>query len=168
MSQSVINLADLQLRSQRHGERFEALVARIGPLIGARKLGIRLVEVPAGKSAWPFHSHHVNEEMFVILEGTGELRLGDAMQLIRAGDVIACPPGAAAAAHQIRASDDGTIRYLAISTMHDTDVMEYPDSGKIGVFSGAAPGGDERARQVALFVPSDAGVDYWQGEDGAD
>lgn len=164
MSTPVINLGSLELNSHSNGEKFEARVAPIGPLIGAQKLGVRLVEVPSGKSAWPFHSHHANEEMFVILEGAGELRLGSTLHLIRAGDIIACPAGGAETAHQIIASDDGPIRYLALSTMENTDVMEYPDSGKVGVFAGAAPGGDAAQRKVAMFVPADAGVDYWQGE----
>lgn len=169
MSSPIVNLTELTLSAhsvpEELAERFGARMAQIGPLVGARKLGARLVEVPPGRRAWPFHSHQVNEEMFVILEGAGELRFGKQMHLVRAGDVIACPPGGADVAHQLIASEDVPLRYLAISTMEPDDVMHYPDSGKLGVFAGSAPGGDARERRVAVFVPEDAAVGYWDGED---
>lgn len=36
----------------------------------------------------------INEEMFFVLEGNGELRVGDATHPVRAGDIIACRPEA--------------------------------------------------------------------------
>ena len=45
--------------------------------IGARKLGYNLTGVPPGKRAFPFHNHQVNEEMFFVLAGSGEIRIGD-------------------------------------------------------------------------------------------
>ena len=39
-------------------------------------LHYNLTAVPPGKRAFPFHNHRVNEEMFFILEGTGEVRIG--------------------------------------------------------------------------------------------
>ena len=56
------------------------------------------------------------------------------------------------------------LRYLAISTMREPDVMEYPDSGKITVFAGAAPGGDKAARRIAASFLQEDAVDYWEGE----
>ncbi len=168
MPSPIINMAELALAPHAVPDtlqhRFEARMAQIGPLVGATKLGARLVEIPAGKRAWPFHSHQVNEEMFVILEGTGELRYANQVHPIRAGDVIGCPPGGAECAHQLIASEDAPLRYLAISTMAPYDIMLYPDSGKVGVFAGSAPGGDPRDRRVAMFVPEDAAIDYWLGE----
>ena len=65
----------------------------VGQAIGAQKLGSRLVVVPPGKRAWQFHLHHANEEMFVILTGTGTLRYGEDRFPLREGDVVAAPPG---------------------------------------------------------------------------
>jgi len=39
--------------------------------------------------------------MFFVVEGQGELRLGDARHPIRAGDIVACPPGGPETAHHI-------------------------------------------------------------------
>ena len=44
------------------------------------------------------------------------------------------------------------------------EVLEYPDSGKIGAVAGSAPGGDKRQRTLFFFARRDSGVDYWEGE----
>ncbi|MGX1098527.1 cupin domain-containing protein [Amorphus sp. MBR-141] len=160
----VVTLARLALQPQVHGDSFEAHVAPIAAPAGARRLGSRLVEVPAGKRAWPFHCHHANDEMFVILGGAGTLRFGTDTYEVAAGDVVVCPAGGPETAHQLTASADGPLRYVAVSTMCEPDVMEYPDSGKVTVFAGAAPGGDKAARRMALTVRAGDAVDYWDGE----
>ena len=63
--------------------------------------------VPPGKKAWPYHAHHVNEELFIILEGEGMLRIGGAEHPVKVGDVIArpaypSPPGGDLAARRLR------------------------------------------------------------------
>ncbi|WP_272491495.1 hypothetical protein [Corallococcus exercitus] len=41
----------------------------------------------------------------------------------------------------------------------------YPDSKKVGVFAGAAPGGDKASRTLHAYLPLAAEVDYWEGEE---
>jgi uncharacterized cupin superfamily protein len=82
-------------------ERFDVRLGMIAPKLGAQKLGYNITAVPAGKRAYPFHNHRINEEMFYVIEGTGEVRIGGAVHPIRAGDIIACPPGGKETAHQI-------------------------------------------------------------------
>src|SRR3546814_13416121 len=74
-------------------------------LAGARRLGARLVEVPPGKKAWPYHCHHANDEMFVILSGRGELRFGGEVYPCAAGDVVVCPSGGPETAPQLRSEE---------------------------------------------------------------
>ncbi|QGZ35566.1 cupin domain-containing protein [Stappia indica] len=155
----------LRLQTQRHGESFEAGTAPIAAPLGARHLGARYVEVPAGKKAWPFHCHHANDEMFVILAGSGRLRYGGDEHPVSAGDVVVCPAGGPQTAHQLIAGPEAPLRYLAISSMREPDVMEYPDSGKLAVFAGSAPGGDKAARRLDLVLRGDATAGYWDGED---
>src|SRR5262245_59874579 len=97
----ILTIADVPLIEQAHGEAFPAKLGRFGPLIGLRQLGCRLTVVPPGKKAWPYHNHHANEELFVILEGEGTLRLGGAEHSVKAGDVVACPAGGRETAHQL-------------------------------------------------------------------
>ena len=57
--------------------RFGSRSGMVGARIGARLLGYNITVVAPGKRAFPLHNHHANEEMFYILQGTGELRIGD-------------------------------------------------------------------------------------------
>lgn len=164
----ILNLADVPLKPHAHGEAFAAQLGSFGRRLGMRQLGCRLTIVPPGKRAWPFHSHHANEEMFVVMRGAGTLRYGEERYPLREGDVVACPTGGPETAHQIINTSDADLAYLAISTMIAPDVMEYPDSGKFGAFAGAAPGGDAAKRTFSLFGRSADAVDYWDGEDGTD
>lgn len=160
----VLNLSDVRLTKQAHGDGFEAMLGAVSSRLGATMIGCRLTVVPAGKRGWPFHSHHANEEMFLVLEGAGTLRHGSRTFALRKGDVVICPPGGASTAHQIINTSDADLSYLAISTMNEPDIMEYPDSGKFGAFAGAAPGGEKATRTFALFGRVTDAVDYWDGE----
>jgi uncharacterized cupin superfamily protein len=117
-------------------ERFTSRIGMVSARIGARMLGYNITAVPAGKRAFPLHNHHANEEMFFILQGSGELRVGEERWTIRQGDFIASPPGGPEVAHQIINTGATTMRYLALSTLADVEVCEYPDSQKISVVTG--------------------------------
>ena len=110
-----------------------------------------------GKRAWPYHLHYAQEEMFVILEGEGTLRYDGDTYPIRDGDVIFTPTGPGTA-HQIVNTSNAELRYLALSSMTDAELCEYPDSGKIGA------GG--RHDEPWLSFLARAEVDYFDGEEG--
>ncbi len=159
----VVNVDDLDLNDFGHGEKFGAKLGQIGALIGAEAMGCMLIVVEPGKAAFPFHVHHANEEMFVILEGSGEYRFGEAVHDIRAGDVLAAPAGGPDVAHQITNTGSSTMKYLGLSTKIGPEVPEYPDSGKFGVmsrFDRSKPdsGGIRFIGRLA------SGLDYWDGE----
>ena len=143
--------------------RFGSRSAAIGTRIGAKLLGYNLTAVAPGKRAFPFHNHHANEELFFILQGTGEVRIGRDRYPIRAGDFIASPPGGPELAHQILNTGTDELRYLAVSTMIVPETVEYPDSGKVAALSRqVAPDGSLRiVRQIGRPETS---IDYWDGE----
>lgn len=161
----IVRIDSLDLVAQTYGTTFEARIAAVAAPKGAKRLGARMVEIPPGKKGWPFHNHHANDELFVILSGEGELRFGSGTFPLTAGDVAVCPSGGPETAHQIKAIGNTPLRYLAVSTMNEPDVMDYPDSGKVAVFAGSPPGGDKAARRVNLIVRNDSAVDYWDGEE---
>jgi hypothetical protein len=47
--------------------------------------------------------------------------------------------------------------------MIDTEVWQYPDSGKFGAIGGRQPD-NPKATFQATFVPEASGVDYWHEE----
>ncbi len=120
--------------------------------------------MPPGKRAFPFHNHHVNEEMFFIIVGEGEVRIGDAIYPIRPGDVIACPTGGRETAHQIINTGSVELKYLSVSTKLSPDIGEYPDSNKFGVFSEYATDADGKPRVLRFVGRESLSVDYWDGE----
>lgn len=165
-SRPVVVIADLQLEARPEAWRppadarraFDVKRARAAPLLGLKLLGCTLHEVAPGATAYPFHSHRANEELLVVLAGRGELRYGSTRHPAQAGDLIGCPTGGPETAHQLINSGDGVLRYLAISTMIDPDICEYPDSGKIGAYAGDGEG------ELAHLTHISSAIDYWHGE----
>jgi uncharacterized cupin superfamily protein len=131
----VINLADVALRDTGNGKGFAAKVGSFAGQISSTGMGVMLHVVEPGKKAFPYHVHHQIHELFVILEGEGTYRFGKESYPVKAGDVCAAPTGGPEHAHQIINTGKTVLKYLGISTMTDTEVVEYPDSGKFGVTS---------------------------------
>lgn len=142
----IVNLKDIEFTLQQQGEHYEAQSAKLGQRLGSRKLGSQLVIVPPGKKAWPYHAHFVNEEMFFILAGQGQIRIQDKEYLLSSGDLISIPPGPEYAHQIINISEDEDLTYLAISTMEEPDIILYPDYNRISVIAGSPPGGSEDDR----------------------
>ncbi|TAN08307.1 MAG: cupin domain-containing protein [Rhodanobacteraceae bacterium] len=170
----ILNIADAQYNdlaesSRRMGtempaERFGGRRAELGRVLGARKLGYNVTAIAPGKRAYPRHNHHVNEEMFLVLEGSGAVRIGDETFSVRAGDVIACPPGGPEAAHQLHNTGEVELKVLAVSTAESPEICDYPDSCKFGVLAFFDAGRDGKPQMFAHVGRADDARDYWEGE----
>jgi uncharacterized cupin superfamily protein len=158
----IVNVAELEWAVTDHG-RFAARRKAFTLPAGGEKLGCSLFQVPPGKTAFPAHLHHGNEEALYVLAGTGTLRLGGAQHAVGPGDYVALPAGGPA--HQLVATGSAPLEYLCFSTMIHPDITEYPDSGKFGLAAGAAPGGDRSRRALSGFYIKGPGVDYYEGEE---
>jgi uncharacterized cupin superfamily protein len=145
--------ADLDETQEREGFRWRG--ATLGPRIGAQRIGCSIYELEPGERTFPYHLHWGNEEWLLVLAGAPTLRTQDGERELRAGDLVAFPEGPAGA-HAIENRSDDPIRVAIFSTLRLPSVVEYLDSGKVGVRWG---GGD----QVLRFRRGDA-VDYWEGE----
>jgi uncharacterized cupin superfamily protein len=172
MPKPIINVADVTLDptspmfapTGSTAERFDAKHGVIGQRIGAQKLGYNITVVPPGKRAWPFHNHRVNEEMFFVLQGNGEIRIGEATYPIRTGDIIACPAGGKETAHQIINTGTEELRYLAVSTQSSPEVAEYPDSGKFAVSAERDTLPDGKPQRLVFVGRESQSLKYWDGE----
>jgi mannose-6-phosphate isomerase-like protein (cupin superfamily) len=74
---------------------------------GARNQSLAEAELSAGQ-ATQRHYHPRTEEIYVLLEGSGEMEVDGERSSVGRGDAILIPSGAR---HQIRAGDDG-VRFL--------------------------------------------------------
>jgi uncharacterized cupin superfamily protein len=165
VSKPVASLTTLEKRTIGRGRNFAAKAARVGSAIGMKQLGAQYMVVPPGKAAGPRHSHRANEELYVIFDGTGTYRCGDEIYEVKAGDVLSALAGDASTAHQLRNTGTTDLRYLVISTKHDPDICEYPDSGKYMVAAGFPPGLGMLQADFRLIGREKPALDYWDGED---
>ncbi len=143
----IINLSELTFETS-DAPGYEHQYGIICERIGAQALAYNLTKVPAGGKANPFHNHHGNEEMFLVIQGEGKLRYGEQEYPLAAHDVIACPAGGQSVAHQIINDSADDLIYLSLSTKNRLDVCEFPDKQRVAVqvgdyekmdFSGSYP-----------------------------
>jgi uncharacterized cupin superfamily protein len=120
-----------------------------GDVLSSTRTGVGHLVVAPGALSAPPHCHAAEEEVFVVLDGTGTLLLGDEEHAVRAGNVVARPPGTGVP-HAFRAGD-GPLTLLAFGTREPNDIVFFPRSGKVGL----------RGIKVRFFVQQ---VEYWDGE----
>jgi uncharacterized cupin superfamily protein len=155
--ETVANVADVE--AEVRGGRRQRFLARAA---GSRWTGLKHIELDAGALSGPPHCHSAEEEIFVVLDGEGTLELtpsprgarefGDQPEthLVRAGSVIARPPGTGVA-HAFRAGDGG-MTLIAWGTREPNDICWYPRSNKIFW------------RGVGVIGRIET-LDYWDGEE---
>jgi uncharacterized cupin superfamily protein len=151
---SIVNVDDLD-SIERDGSTVGRRVRNLGEAAGALRTGLRLAEVLPGKLNVPPHCHSAEEEIFVVLEGEGDLLLwepgGIVEHHVRAGSVVARPPGTGIA-HAFRAGEQG-LTVLMYGTRDPNDICYYPRSGKV-FFTG-----------LGVIARLGESLDYWDGED---
>lgn len=151
-----INLNRLEFeRDETDPEGYRAGMARFGPAIGASQLGGTVYELPPGQSICPYHYEYPEEEWLVVLEGRPTLRHPEGEDELGPNDVVCFAEGPAGA-HKVTNRTEETIRVLMLSTKHGTAAVVYPDSDKIGVWTG------NEADHVMVRRSSD--VEYYDGE----
>jgi len=142
----------------REHEGFHARRARVGQQLRTERLGVSVWEISPGQAAYPYHYHLVEEELVLILVGCPRLRTPDGWRDLQEGDICSFPRGQRGA-HQLVNTSEQAVRFVALSTHGDPDIVLYPDSGKLGA-SERLPGG---GGMKSMFRIADA-VDYWAGE----
>jgi uncharacterized cupin superfamily protein len=129
--------------------------ARLGPQIGAAKIGATVYELPPGQSTFPYHYEHGCEEWLLVVAGRPTLRHPGGENELEPGDLVCFPEGPEGA-HKVTNSTNETARLVILSTKASPAVAVYPDSDKIGVFT------EDEADDV--MVRRESGVDYWDRE----
>jgi uncharacterized cupin superfamily protein len=131
--------------SDRDGYRWRG--ARVGKAVAGDQIGASLYELGDDQRSYPYHFHHGMEEWLLVVSGSPVLRTPDGERVLREGDVICFPVGAAGG-HQV--TGPGTV--LIISDKPALDIAEFPDSGKVAM----------RPPGIILRTADTAG--YWDGE----
>jgi uncharacterized cupin superfamily protein len=151
---NIVNVDDADA-VERDGATVGRRVRYLSREAGAQRTGLRHAEVHPGKLNSPPHSHSLEEEIFVVLDGAGDLVLwseeGVTEHPVRAGSVVA-RPASTGVAHAFRAGPDGMV-LLMYGTREPGEVCFYPRSGKV-YFVG-----------LGLIARLGEQLDYWEGED---
>ena len=136
-------------------EGFRSGMARLGRELGARDTGASVYELPPGQALCPYHYEYGEEEWLLVLDGRPTLRTPEGREGLEPFDVVFFPKGPEGA-HQILNDGDERVRVLMWSSVVYPTATAYPDSGKVGVWTG-----DEGED---LVVPRSSAVEYFHGE----
>jgi uncharacterized cupin superfamily protein len=135
---------------------YHAAVSNVGKQAGGDELAVKLFDVPAGQSLCPYHYEYV-EEWLLVLEGEVVVRAPGGETTVTKGGLMCFPPGPDGA-HKVSNTEQQTARVLMFSSDPDVAVAVYPDSDKIGVWTGNA---DDKL----MLKRADGQVGYWEGEE---
>ena len=147
-------IADIPGSHKCEHEGYEYFRRKFIPFGAAEHTVVSVFEIPPGKSAYPYHYHHKNEEVFYILSGAGTLRTPAGERRVAAGELLFFPTGPEGAHKLTNTSETEMLVYLDFAAVQDVDIAEYPDSGKIGVWG----------KGINKLYPLSADVDYYEGE----
>jgi uncharacterized cupin superfamily protein len=140
---------------QEDPDGFRAGTARLGPRLGAEQTGVTIYELPPGQAVCPYHYEYGEEEWLLVLEGRPSVRTPDGVEQLAPGALMFFPRGPQGA-HQVRNDADEPARVAMLSTVVTPTATAYPDSGKVGVYTG------DKAED--LIAERASGVDYYRGE----
>jgi uncharacterized cupin superfamily protein len=151
----IVALQDVEPEEMDEG-RFKDSARGLGRAAGSVRTGLNHAVMPADKWSCPPHWHGAEHELFVVLEGGGDLLLFDNRgelveeHALRAGHCVARPgPDRPRLAHALRGGPEG-ITYLAYGTRDTGEIVYYPRSKK--------------AMLGSVMVRLDLADGYWEGE----
>ena len=138
--QTVVSAADLALNRRDMAPGIGSDSTNISKAMGLTQLGASYFEVKPGESAFPLHVHYQEDEIIIILSGTGTYRFGQESHAVKAGDMLSAPAGRAELAHQLTNSGSDTLTYICVSSLPEINVVELPELGVVRIHS-RKPGG---------------------------
>lgn len=145
---------DVPAKHKSEHEGYEYSKREIVPRGLAGQCVVSVYELPPGKSAYPYHFHTKNEEVFYIISGQGVLRTPAGAREVSAGDFLYFPANEKGAHKLMNASETEALIYIDFDTSNDLDVAFYPDSGKVGIWG----------KGIGQLFRLDSQVDYYDGE----
>ncbi len=148
---------DFDQRQDQPGYSWDRI--RLGKRLGSKMLGASVYVLPPGEKSFPYHLHHANEELLLILDGNVIVRTPAGEQTATTGDALVFRRGPEGA-HQVINNSADPARFVMFSTMVEPEIAEYPDNGNIGVFAGRAPGAGGPAH-LERFIDGSAERDYF-------
>lgn len=98
----------------------------LGKAAGSEKIYVNIDKIQPGAKSAKYHSHSKQEEFFLILSGTGTLRMNGEEYQVGKGDFVAKPAGRNIA-HQFINSGNAVLEILDVGTKEAGEIAFYPD-----------------------------------------
>ena len=128
----IVNLETLPWTRWGTGEGIAVEIRDPARKLGSSHCGLRVYRLAPGMQSTRLHRHLLQEEMFLILSGSGTLRHGDRKVPVKAGDFILYPAGDPAA-HTFVNTGTEPMEYIATGNRVAYEVCEYPEDGTVYV-----------------------------------
>src|SRR5215510_13005002 len=109
----------------------------VGTAVGSTEMLMFIYDLAPGQASSPYH-YEYDEEWVLVVDGTVVLRAPDGEHTLERGDLVRFPAGPEGA-HKVMNRSDAPARTLMFSSSRVPAVSVYPDSDKIGVWSGNEP-----------------------------
>jgi uncharacterized cupin superfamily protein len=136
-------------------EGYRAGIFRFGRELGAQRTGTTVYELPPGQAVCPYHYEYGEEEWLLVLAGRPSVRTPAGVEQLEPLDVVFFPTGPEGA-HQVRNDADEVARVVMWSEVVVPTATVYPDSDKVGVWTGN--------RDDDVIVERSSRVPYFHGE----
>jgi uncharacterized cupin superfamily protein len=88
---TIVNLLEIENRAAEGGPTLEARFAR--GEIESEHIGLSLFRYGPGRRSTRGHAHREQEEVYVVLGGSGQIKLDDTLRDLRPWDVVRVAPG---------------------------------------------------------------------------
>jgi uncharacterized cupin superfamily protein len=130
----------------------------VGEMLGSTAYMMFVYDLDTGRSSSPYH-YEYEEEWLLVVDGTLVLRAPDGEHTLQRGDLVRFPAGPQGA-HKVMNRSGAPARTLMFSSSRVPAVSVYPDSDKIGVWSGNEP--DELIFERGTAVAWSEGEAGWE------
>jgi len=151
-----VNIADPEfVYDADDPEGYKAGLFRPGPGLGAKQTGTSVYELPPGQALCPYHYEYGEEEWLLVVSGRPTLRTPEGIAQLDPWDLVFFPTGPEGA-HQVRNETADPVRVLMWSQVITPSATAYPDSDKVGVWTGV--------EGESLIALRSGEVDYYHGE----
>jgi uncharacterized cupin superfamily protein len=127
----------------------------------AGRLAMGVYELLPGQTQCPYHFHHGNDELLVVLSGRPSLRTPEGERELAEGDAVPFPAGRQGA-HQVVNRTAAHARYLVFARHVTPEVVEHLDSGKIVAMAHSESQSGKPLWSVHRLADA---ADYFDGEE---
>lgn len=129
----------------------------VAEALGSKATLMFIYDLAPGQGQSPYH-YEYEEEWLLVVDGSVVVRVPDGERMLERGDVV-CFPAGPRGAHKIMNRTEAPARTLAFSPARAPALSVYPDSDKVGIWTGDGENDD-------LFFRRGTRVAWSDGEDG--